>query len=222
MTITYRHPLAENTLKLSEFAWPITYRWHIQSPFGVYVSSLSVNAPQLEDQAEAAHRYGQMLYQGTVATATCRSSHPFIQEMVQWKVSDVPSVSQPSGIEGHLFGLAAPRDQTGVLVLHTGHADGRGRRRLYLGGMPRSWSLDGLLTVAGAEGLQTLGRSIINGLVAGSGPLPAELLVAYPYSVPVSGPIGREVSFRRVSHIRVCQHTARTPDLAQGIWPSPD
>jgi hypothetical protein len=207
---------------LSDFAWPISWRWHIQAPWGVYVHSLTVNAPELVDNLDASRKLGGLLYGGTVATATVGSTVPFLQEMVCWRASELPTVSYLNVQRGYLYGPAAARDQTGVIVMHTGHGDGRARRRWYLGGMPKDWSAGGLLTLEGAENLQTLGRQMINGLVAGSGQLPAEMLIAYPYSVPVSGLIGRMVSFRRISHFRVCQYTGKVPALSGNLWPQED
>jgi hypothetical protein len=208
-------------IPLSALAWPISYRWHIQTPFGAYNTELCVDAGELVDDVEASAMLGRLLFSSAIAVAITRHCRPTIQEMICWKVGDAPSAIPLTLEQGFHFATAAARNETGVMVLHTGHADGRARRRIFFGGMPASWADDGLLSRPGAERLQEVGRGWICGLVAGSGSLPARLLIAYPRSVPLSGGIGEEVGFRTVETVRVCQFTERCPDLGGMIWPQP-
>lgn len=209
-------------IPLSALAWPISWRWHIQAPWGVYTQVLTVDAPELQDNPEKSRTLGKALYQGSVATATTRGTAPFFQETVCWKMSDLPMPDFLNVQQGTRFGPAAPRDRTAVIVMHTDHGDGRSRRRWFLGGMPADWQRDGLLTVEGAEELQTVARGMIVGLVAGDGPLPMRWLLAYPEAIPGDGLIPPQVAFRLVSHLRVCQYTERTPALSSDLWPSAD
>lgn len=213
---------ARNVIRLSELAWPISWRWHINAPWGAYNLVLSADAPSLVDNVPASQRLGKLLYALSVAPATTTSTRPVYQETVCWRQSDVPTAEGVSNLQGARFGGAAARSSSACLVMLTGHEDRRGKRRLYLGGIPSGWAQDGLLTAPGAERLQEIARSLIAGLVAGTGDLLMRWVIAYPRSVPIAGPIGQEVSFRLVQSLRVCQYLERTPDLSGLIWPQPD
>jgi hypothetical protein len=206
----------------ADLLWPVSYRWHIQTAWGAYTTVLSVDVPELHGQLEKSRQLGSLLYMSAVADATVQSVRPFIQETVCWQVGEFPAVTIPQIPQGQRFGAAAPRDNTACLVMHTGHSDGRARRRWFLGGMPADWAENGLLTLEGAENLQELGRGMVAGLVAGSGALPMRWIIAYPQAVPVAGPIGTTVGFRYVQSLRVCQYTERVPELSQELWPSAD
>lgn len=213
---------ATNVLRLSEMVWPISWRWMIQTPFGPTSTVLSVEAPQLEDKPEASARLGKLLYMLAVAPATTMSTHPSFQETVCWKNSDVPFAEGVTQMRGMLLSSTSSREDSAVLVMRTGHPDPRGSRQFHLGGIPASWSSDGMLNETGARQLQTHARGLLAGMVAGVGDLPYRWVIAYPRSVPISGPIGQEVSFRYVQTLRVCQYTSKAPELSGLIWPQPD
>lgn len=213
---------ARNVIRLHELVWPISWRWHIQAPWGTYNTVLSVEAPSLVDNVPASQRLGKLLYALSVAPATTISTRPTFQETVCWKNGDVPTAEGVSQLQGARFGATSARSSSPVMVMLTGHEDGRGKRRLYFGGAPAAWSDGEQLRVGGAERLQEIGRSLIAGMVAGTGDLLMRWMLAYPRSVPISGPIGQEVSFRPVTSLRICSHVERTPELSQLIWPQPD
>lgn len=209
-------------LTAANFAWPVSWRWHIQAPWGVYTQVLTVDAPELQDNPTKSRALGKVLYMGSVAQATTRATAPFFQETVCWKMSDLPFADFLNTQQGWRWGSAAPRERSAVIVMHTGHDDGRARRRWFLGGMPADWQADGLLTLEGAEELQTVARSMVMGMIAGGGGRPLQWLLAYPEAIPGDGLVPPQVGFRMVSHLRVCQYTERVPSLSSELWPSAD
>jgi len=209
----------ETLVRLDQLTWPISWRFTISAPWGQYAQVITVEAPELFGEREKSQKLGELVYQSLVASATTFQTRCIYIETVVWRGGSFPWPSSPDQLRGDHFAASTARHDTGVLVLHTGHADGLARRRFYLGGMPSTWTSGRLLNVEGAERLQELARGMIVGLVTGSGHLPMRLLLAYPRKLDLGGVFGPVVGFRFVEHIRVCQYTERAPDLSEELWP---
>lgn len=180
---------------------------------------LTVDVPELTDNLEATVALGRLLWQRGVAPATTRQSVLWYWETVVWKGLPVP-VAQPDGFStGLLEGTAAAREDSPVVVMHTGHADGRGRRRFFLAGAPASWVPDGLMTMNALNAAEAWGRLMMVGLsrhITGS---PLLWLLRYPQLLPVTVDNPSGVAFRRVEYLRCCWHTERAPDPSPAPWP---
>jgi hypothetical protein len=118
-----------------------------------------------------------------------------------------------AGIEGRGNRIWTPssRRNSPQMVMLTGHDDDDGRRRFFLPGAPSNWSRDGLLTREGWENLLPHAAGCMLGLAEPGLASGLEWLIAYPNVLEASLANLPGVAFRRVQHLRVCQHVDSAP-----------
>jgi hypothetical protein len=197
---------------LEEFAWPVTYSYFIQAPWGQTQQRLTVNVPQLEGLTEPTKRLGPLLWATVTAPAVVGDVSMYLCFVTTWKAYGVP---QPVGgleLRGNLIAPSSTRDNTPQLVMLTGHDDKPGRRRLFMPGAPRDWTADGMLTREGFETLLPHAAGCMLGLAEPGLNSGLEWLVAYPNVLEASLSNLPGVAFRKVRHLRVCQHLDKAPE----------
>jgi hypothetical protein len=140
-------------------------------------------------------------------------------QMMCWRGMLAPSFIPQQLGNGHVFGATAARDDTAVIVMHTGHGDARSRRRLFFPGTPAAWVADGMLKKEGAEAFQEVARGLMLGLGAVTGASAAQWLIAYPNMFEDGLSPAVKVGFRFVNFVRVCLFTERMPEGNQINWP---
>lgn len=204
-------PHVLNMIGLAELAWPVTYTLFMDTPAGETQQVVTVNVPQLEGNLEATRRLGPLLWSVLTAPAVVGDVRQYVSFANPWRVLTVPAPY--AGIEGrgNLIGISSSRENTPQLVMMTGHNDSYGFRRLFLAGAPRGWSSGGLLTREGWEALLPHAAGCMLGLATPDLVSGLEWLIAYPNVLQPATSSLPGVAFRRVSHLRVCQHTDTAP-----------
>lgn len=199
---------------LEALAWPVTYQFWMDTPFGETQQTITVNVPQLEGMTEATKRLGPLLWSVLTAPAVSGDVRMYMTWSTSWKVYGAPTPF--AGIEGrgNLIATAAARDDTPQMVMLTGHVDDDGRRRLFMPGAPASWSSEGMLTTAGWEGMMAHANGLMLGLATPDLVSGLEWLIAYPNVLEATLGNMPGIAFRRVQHLRVCQHTDKAPEAA--------
>lgn len=204
---------------ITDYVWPVTYRFDMRAPWGRTQQELTVDIPLLRDRIATSRTLGLALWQTLIAPAissdveleqvwcaTWRSSEVFLPQMAVFQFGLQP-------------GRGTERDHAGQLVLMSGHADNAGMRRLFLPCVPRSWVSEGLLTSTGFEALIQHARAMYMGLSFLQPSVMSRWLIAYIDAVEKTGGNPYGVAFREVTHVRVCQHTDKAPTQPSGLWP---
>lgn len=205
-------PAVLSMIGLEAFAWPVTYTYFIRAPWGETQQRITVNVPELEGHTEATNRLGPLIWSVTTAPAVVGDISMYLSFATTWRSYGLPVPF--GGIEGrgNLIGTASARDRTPQMVMLTGHDDDAGRRRLFMPGAPNTWSSGGLLTPAGWEALMPHAAGCMLGLAEPQLLSGLEWLIAYPNVLEASLGNLPGVAFRRVKHLRVCQHTDKAPE----------
>lgn len=214
MRMPARKPLRADSLHmldLQDLAWPVTYQFWVDAPFGETQQTITVNVPQLEGNTEATKRLGSLLWSVLTAPAVVGDVRHYLTWSTAWNAGGLPTPF--AGIEGrgNLVGFSASRANTPQIVQLTGHGDSYSKRRLFMGGAPDHWVHDGMLTRAGWEALLPHANGIMLGLATPDLVSGMELLIAYPNVLEASPTNLLGVAFRKVKHLRVCQHTDEAP-----------
>lgn len=196
---------------LESRTWPITWRYYMRVGSWRTQQDLTVDAPSLLNNAAASGRLGYELWPLVMAPAMSDQVELEYLEMMAWKVSAAPSVPQPKLLTGVLPLPPASRDDAACVLLHTGHVDGKARRRFYLPGIPSRWVHDGLLTDEAVARLESLMQAAFMGMERPALLSPLDWLLAYPGLLPKTSTNQRGVAFRRVTHPIVTYHTDRAP-----------
>lgn len=201
------------------YDWPVTYRWLYAAPWGLTQSELTVNVPALRDNVAASGKLGYALWERSVAAATTGSTVLQAVDFIPWRFAPAPLFGLEPPVAGLLAGIAAPRAESGCLVMHTGHLDRLATRRLPLPGIPYRWIADRLVTVGGRQALEAVGQLMIMGMGGTLTGSPMTWLVAYPglLEPTISNPSG--VAFRTVEYLRVQWHTMKAPEPSSEPWP---
>lgn len=215
MSFPLRRPTNAATLQmlgLEQLAWPVTYQYFLDTPFGETQQTLTVNVPQLEGMTEATKRLGPLLWSVLTAPAVVGDVRQYLCWVTTWKAYGVPW--PVGGIEGrgNQIALSSSRENTPQIVMLTGHHDPDGKRRLFMPGAPRHWSENGLLTTTGWEQLLAHANGLMLGLATPDLLSGLEWLIAYPNVLEASLGNLPGVAFRRVQHLRVCHHTDKAPE----------
>lgn len=196
---------------IDEFTWPVTWKFRLLTPWGLTQSELSVDLPAGADRAGYCGKVGYLVFQAAIVPTMTANTVLLDVETRCWK--DLPAYFPGLFVPllGALGGAAAPRAETPVLTLHSGHLDPWARRRFFLSGAPAVWQNDGLLTQAGQGHVQTVARGLWRGLggIVDGGPM--KWLLARPGHAeepdsPYDGP-----TFRPVQYIRAHLFTDKAP-----------
>ena len=139
--------------EISDFSWPISYRFIAQGNRGYTSWEISVDAPFLNGHHDESVALGASLWSASIATAISRSVVLLYYESLIHKEAPIPGIASGGGARGRRFDLPAPRDRSGVITFNTHHADAYGRRRHYLYGMPNAWQQERRLTSTGLDGM---------------------------------------------------------------------
>jgi len=204
-------------IKMWDLVWPMTIRYHISAPWGMSQITLSVDVPEFHDQPASSLLLGRELWDRSIASAMTRDVMLEIVETWTWRMGWGSFVAPQTNVRGGQIAPAAPRRDSGCLVLHTGHSDNYARRRLILPGIPRSWAHDGLLTDGARGALETMAQFMVMGMCGHLNGAPMIWLNHYPDvdKGDPTNPFG--VAFRRVEFVRVCWHTDRAPDPSMAL-----
>lgn len=206
-------------LTIGDLTWPISYRYHISTPFGGTQLELDVDAPSLWEDQAASRRLGLIIWAAAIAPAISTQVVPTYLEVVCWKVSTLPTLAATPTLIGLALGRATDRQDAGMLVLNSGHGDAYSLRRLSLPGIPRRWVEDHVLNEDGAAALQERGRVLMLGMGEPAGASDPQLLLRHSNAIP-AGDIGFPTpGFRRIEHVRVLYHTEPAPTPGPDLWP---
>lgn len=210
----------QKLLTPDQLTWPLSFRFTTQAPWGETRQELSVDAPGLAGSIEGSMALGEELWRRVVAPATSRDVSLLTWDTVVWKLAPVPFTSAPIFAKGLLSRTAAPRADTPVVVMHSGHTDDRGTRRFFLAGSPLEWSHEGVLTNAGKLAAEGWAQMAVMGLCSHLTGSPFVWLLAYPRALPESMLNPSGVAFRRVEFLRVPTLTEKAPDPSGASWPA--
>lgn len=214
-----RRPADMGMKSITDFVWPVTYRFDVRTPWGRTQQELTVDIPLLRDRVPTTRTLGLALWQVLIAPAI--SSDVELEQVwcATWRKNEVP-IPQVAAFQ---FGFqprgGTERDHAGQLVLMTGHADKAGVRRLFLPCIPRTWVNRGQLTPSGFEALITQARAMFMGLSNIQPSTMSRWLIAYTDMVEKTDANPYGVAFREVTHVRVCSHTDKAPEQPSGLWP---
>ena len=200
-------------IDLNELAWPVTYSYYVNAPWGTTRQLLTVNAPALADNVAATQRLGAVLWGVVTAPAVVGSVSCSSFGCTIWRGAGIETLVPFPTLYGNAIGTAAARENTPVLCTLTGHGDSDGRRRFYLPGAPANYVANGLLQKAGFEALIEHATGCMLGLATpdlGSG---IEWLHAYPGILEPSPENVVGIAFRRVVHCRVLWHVEKAPEV---------
>lgn len=200
-------------LPLEQFAWPVTYGYIVATPWGTTRQSLTVNVPQLEGMPDATRLLGRLLWGTVTAPAVIGDVKLTHVSVTFWKSLGVAIPMPIQELRGNLIGRASPREHTPQMVMLTGHADDDGKRRFFFPGAPRGWVKDGLLQKEGWEHLLPHAAGCMLGLQEPALSSGLEWLIAYPGVLESTLENFTGVAFRRVTHLRVCHHTDKAPEV---------
>jgi hypothetical protein len=215
MSFPIRKPTSASQLGmlgLEQVTWPVTYTYLIDTPWGETQQQLTVDAPALVDQMTPTKALGRLLWGSFAAPAAVGDVSMYACLLTTWKAYAGPVVAPGPELRGNLFGSASPRGETPQAVMMTGHNDDDGRRRLFFAGAPNNWAENGLLTMAGWEGLWPHCVGLTTGLMSPGLSAGLEWLLAYPDRLESSLTNLPGVAFRKVTHLRICWHTDKAPE----------
>jgi hypothetical protein len=204
---------------LSAYEWPCTFRYHTETSWGRSQLEITVDAPALAGDIEHSMNLGHVLWSRAIAPAIVHGVSLLAWDTVMWQFqpSALPMVDGLS--TGLLAGSPAAREDSAVAVLHSGHSDDLGRRRMILPGVPSTWVSGGLLTLGARDALEAWGEMMLMGLCRSLTGAPLQWLLTYPGLLPASSENVGGVAFRKVEYVRGCHHTRRAPDPTSAPWP---
>jgi hypothetical protein len=217
--MTQSDAAAKELLELEDVAWPITFRWEVESWWGRTRQEATINAPLLDGALEPSWKLGEELWRRAVAPATSSSAELVGYDTIIWRLAPQPIPTGVAFAPGMLGGTTSSRDEQGCLVLHTGHSDRRARRRFHLPAIPSSWHSGGLLDPGGLRALDSAAKLLWMGFNGGLFGGPFRWLIVYPDELPPTITNPRGVGFRTVEYVRSCWHTAKAPTLSSEPYP---
>lgn len=209
----------QSMIKLDDLAYPITCRYNIGTDWGRTGLELTLDCGPLEGKLEETYSFFRLIFQRAIAFAMSARSVLLFGEIVRWRTSPLPLLAPIAGVSGSYTGPVTNRDNTPVMVLHSGHSDAAARQRLYYPHVPLGWVSDRQLNVEGrkqlyrAAAVQFMGLS---GLIVGG---PYRWLVAHPRVVESTPANLLGVAFREVQYVRVLSYCEKAPDTPSLDWP---
>lgn len=196
--------------------WPVTYRFYMETRWGLTQQDLTVDMPSFEGQTENTQAFGPVLWSLAIAPAISIEVGLYAFDFISWRTMTVPNFVIAPSVRGHRFATPAARGDTAQLVLNVGTARPQDRRRFFLPGYPAGWSERGLLNRDGWEGLIAHARGMYMGMQPIIPDPVMHWLVAYPDAIaPELGNL-RGVGFRQVTSVRVCWHLDKAPEFSPG------
>jgi hypothetical protein len=174
--------------------------------------TLSVNAPQLENEPAASVELATQLWYAAIAPAISILTSCYQVDTYLWKMAALPVTTLPPTMRGIRTAIGTPRARTPVWVLHTDGDDNYSRRRFFWPSAPRGWIEDTKLNPEGAARMLDLARGMFAGLTGTIQGNPLGWLLMYPDEI--QGPLAalRAPGFRPVSWVRVCSYTVPAPE----------
>jgi hypothetical protein len=199
---------------------PLTFRFMIDTPFGFTTQDLTLDIPTLPFTLEVMSRFAPSLWSTCFGSASSASVHCSIATVVNWKgtggfILSVPFVTQ----SGRVHTTAASQDESGVLILHTGHTDNFARRRIYLAGMPRNWQFQGLLNGTGQSEIYNAVSRMYMAFKGTALANPYRWLIAYPRVVEAGETNLFGVAFRQPEYFRIANHCGKPQEGISLDWP---
>lgn len=212
MTLTNVAPVG--MMPMTDFEWPVTYRYQIVSVGVAMEQEITVDVPLLKDHPDETRGLGRPLWIAGIAPAMS-----FTVAMLQcsvlihrYKGAWLNGGAIPTF--GSRFAVPSRAAETPVAVLHTDHDDKYSRRRFFFPGAPRNWVTDTRLNEEGAGELRSVLAGLYGGLKGSIENAPMDWLIYYPkiFRSPIGGLTAP--GFRRVSWVRLCEYTIPS---AQGL-----
>jgi hypothetical protein len=206
---------------LDGFNDPVSFHYEMRTPFGYMAQDLSVDIKILLSEDSYVPAIGEQLWRAVIATAINHEVHLDLMWYVRWLRGPLALPWPPLGsTNGRQFGAWTPKDETPIVLMHTGHADDYAARRLFAPAAPRTWVEDTILSKRGWDSMMMWAHGIKMGLAADEIGGDLQHIIAYPGIVPASIENPAGVLFRRVTHLKVVQYTDKAPDgLPSGLWP---
>jgi hypothetical protein len=199
---------------------PLTFRFLLDTPFGFTYQDLTLDVPGLNTDLETLSRFGDSIYKLVYGSAASASVHCSLATVVFWKATSALIMNVPLPTAGGQVNLpAGTKENSAVVVLHTGHGDNYARRRLYIPGFPRAWSHEGLLNGTGQTKLYNAVATWYMAFKGSALANPYRWLIAYPRVVQSDETNFFGVAFRQPEFFRICNHTGKPPDGPGLDWP---
>lgn len=206
-------------IDLEDVAFPITWRFNLSTSWGASSQEITMNVPGFTHDLPPAIALGVFMWRDIISTIlTTRVVLDFV-EVVRWKISPLPLLGAAGAPAGQIHAQRTSRENSGVLVLHTGHYDAAARRRFYVPNMPVSWVADRLMTDAGTKALYDFAAIMLGGSSFELPGAPLEWMIPYPDVIAPTLANLRGVAFRRVQYVRVCSFPDKAPDTVPIDWP---
>lgn len=204
---------------LGDFAWPITWRWHMRAPWGDTRQEFTVDAPELYGGLQESIDLGLVLWQLVIAPAISGEVKLIVHDTVCWRLAPAAVPMSHAFERGGALGTPAARANSPVVMMHTGHLDAMALRRLYFPGAPSTWVAGGLMTPTGLGRLEGHMQGVYIGLARELTGAPMRWLIRYPDLLPATAENPSGVSFRLVEYLRIVHHVDRAPDPSGEPWP---
>lgn len=201
-------------LPVTALNWPVTYTYHLQTPFGGSQQRLTVDLPLNQFNFDSTVRYGALLWQLAVARATSVSTVLTATTVTAWRTGEGALVPPEFFTTGTHPSLSGSRSETAGLVIHTGGHDRLSLRRFPIVGTPRQWVTDGMLTSTARRTLEQTAQAWKMGMAWELPPFYVRWLQVYTdYDAgPELGVMS--LGFRIVQAVRVLHYTMRAPEPA--------
>lgn len=210
---------ALKVIPLEDVPWPITYRFHVELPWGESVQYLTVDAAALAGDLESSMALGGQLWRRGIAPAMSLQTRLLGWDALMWRFVDAALPVLDGNSRGLLAGPAAPRAHAAVAVLMSDVGGSFAYQRAHLPGSPAAW-LDGdKLSLNGRDALEAWGGMMLMGLSGHITGGPLRWLLPYRgVLTPTPGNPGGH-AFRRVDYVLGMHHTRAAPVPSLAPWP---
>ena len=198
---------------------PLSFRYNLSGPWGVSSMVFTFEVPELFDKLPETLVFGQRMWHDFIATAISHHWRADFMEIVRWKQTPLPVVWPVSDGAGRNGGRGSDRKDSGMIVLHSGHADGWGRYRLALPGLPQNWVNSNQLNDSGITELYKWAAILFMGTASIVGGSNIRWLLHYADVLPMRLDNLRGVAFRDIYSVRICSYCDEAPDSVPIDWP---
>lgn len=206
-------------IDLDDTANPVTCRFNLSTSWGPSSQELTLDIPALDGKLPETALFFERVWAGCIANAIGRRVTLDFVEIVLWKSFPLGQVFAPIFPSGKRSGPYTSRNESGVLIMHTGHADRYARRKMFFPNMPSSFMHERVLTHTGMTALYDVAAIMYMGLNEPELFSPATWLLPYKGVVAVSPANISGVAFRRVHSVRCCSYCDDAPDEVPLDWP---
>lgn len=198
---------------------PVTFRYNLSTPWGRTPQELTIDIPELIDNAPATGSLATRIWNDAIASALSHNCLLEYVEMVRWKAGPAVTVVATGAPAGLSSLSGTDRDHAGVLTLHSGHSDRFSRRLLFMPSIPHTFVDGNVLSDAGLNRLYDTAAVLFMGCAGFPLTGPMSWWIAYPHVVDVTTDNFFGVAFRRVEWVRVHNYCARAFDTIPLDWP---